>query len=116
MNVISFDIMLNALRHILEGIDDKTLIRYTEILMGFFGYGEYVIDNILTKDERNLFYHFEEMGLLKTKIEEVTISRGKTWRIHYWVLNTDKIMRFVRKEELSPEEVYEKLFGSEEKY
>lgn len=113
MTVISFEIMINALKRVLEGVDDRTIKDYTEILLGFFGYGEYLVDNILSKEERNLFYHFEEKGLLKTKIEEITLSRGKLWRIHYWVLNTEKILTILREKESSPEEIYKKLFETE---
>ena len=33
----------------------------------------------------------EGVGILKTEMEEATIHKGKVWRIHYWILNNDKI-------------------------
>ncbi|MCK5560501.1 MAG: hypothetical protein KAJ51_07910, partial [Thermoplasmata archaeon] len=38
----------------------------------------------------------EEEGLLKTLRDEVTIQKGKVWRIHYWVLRKNEIMKLAK--------------------
>lgn len=62
-----------------------------EYLLGFFGYGTEVIDNVLQPEDRDVFYMLEEEGLLSTRQEEVMVTRGKLWRIHYWILRVDKM-------------------------
>ena len=63
-------------------------------LLGFFGYQDRVIDNMLDPTDRNMFYQFQDWGLLKTISEETTLWDGREWRIHYWLLNTDKILNW----------------------
>jgi hypothetical protein len=41
----------------------------------------------------------EEEGFLTTTQEEVHLKKGKLWRIHYWILKKDQILRLARKEE-----------------
>ncbi|GEM_PF-2483304 len=68
-----------------------------ETVMNFFGFGERIIDNVLDSEERDIFYMFEDAGILKTEREEVSLWNGKNWRINYWVLNKDKIYESVDK-------------------
>ncbi len=70
-------------------------------LLGFFGYQDRVIDNALEPVDRNLFYQFQDWGLLDTESEETTLWDGREWRIHYWKLRTDRIIdsSFFDKEE-----------------
>ena len=35
----------------------------------------------------------EEEGFLTTIQEDVHLTKGKTWRVHYWILKTDQISR-----------------------
>jgi hypothetical protein len=35
----------------------------------------------------------EEEGFLTTTQEEVHLKKGKLWRIHYWILKKDQIIR-----------------------
>ena len=62
-----------------------------DYLISFFGFDSEVIDNLLDMDDRDVFYMLEEAGILTTRQEEVHIRKGKLWRIHYWVLRTDRI-------------------------
>ena len=82
-------------------------------LLGFFGYQDRVIDNMLEPTDRNMFYQFQDWGLLKTISEETTLWDGREWRIHYWLLNTDKILNWTPPEEpdVDPEvvNIYESL-------
>ena len=41
----------------------------------------------------------EEEGFLTTTQEEVHLKKGKLWRIHYWILKKDQILRLARKQE-----------------
>jgi hypothetical protein len=79
-------------------------------VMDFFGYEERILDNRLTPRDRDVFYMLEGMGLLKTEMEEATIQKGKVWRIHYWILNKEKISNLVQ----APDETQEKENGSSE--
>ena len=69
-------------------------------IMDFFGYEERILDNDLTSKDRDIFYMLEGVGILKTEMEEATIQKGKVWRIHYWILNHEKIKQLaMRKKE-----------------
>jgi len=74
-----------------RGISDEELDALAEYVLSFFGYESEVIDNRLDVDDRDVFYMLEEEGLLSTRQEEVFIKKGKLWRIHYWVLRTQRV-------------------------
>jgi hypothetical protein len=61
------------------------------MVLGYFGVEDTVLDNKLTSDDRDHFYRLEEEGLLTSEEEDATVSRGKTWRIHYWLLKKVRI-------------------------
>ncbi|MGA1819524.1 MAG: DUF6015 family protein [Thermoplasmatota archaeon] len=79
-----------------EGTDQEWVEQIAEFVMDFFGYEERILDNRLTPKDRDVFYMLEGLGLLKTEMEEATIQKGKIWRIHYWILNTEKIKELVK--------------------
>ena len=54
------------------------------------------------------------VGVLKAEMEEATIQKGKVWRIHYWILNRDKIASLVRLK--VPEEGAEEIFSEGKVY
>ncbi len=91
-----------------RGISDGELDALAEYVLSFFGYESEVIDNRLDVDDRDVFYMLEEEGLLSTRQEEVFIRKGKLWRIHYWILRTQRIKELARGE--TPE-VVEAAFG-----
>jgi Family of unknown function (DUF6015) len=62
-----------------------------QMVLGYFGVEDSVLDNKLTSDDRDHFYRLEEEGLLSSEEEDATVSRGKTWRIHYWLLKKSRI-------------------------
>ena len=72
-------------------MSEEELDALAEYVLSFFGYESEVIDNRLDPDDRDVFYMLEEAGLLATRQEEVFIKKGKLWRIHYWVLRTQRI-------------------------
>jgi hypothetical protein len=61
------------------------------MVLDYFGPGDTVLDNKLTSEDRDRFYRLEEEGLLTSEEEDATVSRGKTWRIHYWLLKKAKV-------------------------
>src|SRR3990170_792186 len=74
-----------------QDMSDEEIDALAEYVLSFFGYESEVIDNRLDVDDRDVFYMLEEEGLLSTRQEEVFIKKGKLWRIHYWVLRTQRV-------------------------
>ena len=101
LTVVSMDDVVMALRNTLgkKGMAESDIKRLAEYLMSFFGYTSEVIDNRLTSEDRDVFYMLEEEGLLTTTQEEVHLKKGKLWRIHYWILKNDQILRLARQSE-----------------
>ncbi|HUI38840.1 MAG TPA: DUF6015 family protein [Thermoplasmata archaeon] len=91
--------------------------RVARLVLGYFGLHDSVLDNKLSSDDRDQFYRLEEEGLLSSEEEDATVSRGKTWRIHYWLLKKDRIREVgERREEAAPsgaEQVYKDISDSE---
>lgn len=79
--------------------DEEWIDQIASFVMDFFGYEERILDNTLTPRDRDIFYMLEGMGLLKTEMEEATIQKGKVWRIHYWILNHDKIISLLEEDQ-----------------
>ena len=73
------------------------------MVLGYFGLDDSVLDNKLSSDDRDRFYRLEEEGLLSSEEEDATVSRGKTWRIHYWLLKKDRIRDVVQQSTAAPE-------------
>jgi len=98
-----------AMKHTLgrKGMPDAETKRLAEYLMSFFGYTDEVIDNRLTSEDRDVFYMLEEEGFLTTTQEEILIKKGKLWRIHYWILKKDQILRMAKLAEVPVEAVDE---------
>jgi hypothetical protein len=63
-----------------------------EHIINFFGYGTRVIDNMLEPEDRDVFYTMEDLGILETEREETTLFDGREWRIHYWILNVNRVI------------------------
>ncbi len=74
------------------------------MVLGYFGADDSVLDNKLSSDDRDRFYQLEEEGLLSSEEEDATVSRGKTWRIHYWLLQKARIREVGRPGEAPPAE------------
>jgi len=102
-----------------KGMSDSEIKNLADYLMSFFGYTDEVIDNRLTSEDRDVFYMLEEEGLLTTTQEEVLLKKGKLWRIHYWILKKDQIIRLAKSEEDGVErhdevaDVYEQISDEE---
>lgn len=63
-------------------------------IMDLFGFDERIIDNVLEREDRQLFYLLEEEGLLSTEREMTTLYDDRDWMTHYWILRKDAIKRF----------------------
>lgn len=82
-----------------KGMSHEDLEKLAEYILSFFGYTDEVIDNRLTSEDRDVFYMLEEEGFLTTTQEEVHLKKGKLWRIHYWILKKDQILRMAHQDE-----------------
>ena len=116
--VVTYDDLVAALGKLLgkRGMGEEEISKLAIYLLNFFGYSDYIIDNILNTDDRDVFYMLEEEGLLTTEREEIYILKGKVWRIHYWMLRKRKILELSRsidakKEKKAPDEyaVYDEM-------
>ncbi len=121
MTVVTMQQVELALKRTLgkKGMSDEEVKRMADYVMSFFGYTDEVIDNRLTPEDRDVFYMLEEEGLLTTTQEEVLLKKGKLWRIHYWILKKDQIIRLASADEAGkpkeavPEDVYDQLSDEE---
>ncbi len=116
MDIVTYEILYNVLKKLLgKKMEEEDIKQLAEYVINFFGYEDRIIDNILTPADRDVFYYLEELEIVKPMEEEITISKGKLWRIHYWVYRKDKIEEILKRKEEpekeeSPEEFYKKLF------
>jgi len=76
-----------------KNLSPEEINRLAEKIMDLFGFEDQVVDNRLTPEDRDLFYMLEEAGLVTTIEDDVQVQKGKTWRIYYWVLKKDQILR-----------------------
>jgi len=87
--------------------DEHWIEEIAEMVISLYGFDYAVVDNRLKSTERDVFYKLEEEGLVFTKQEEVTIKKGKVWRLHYWFLNRSRILKLSRgEEEIEDEDEY----------
>ncbi len=121
MTVVTMQQVEKALKKTVgkKGMSDPEIKNLAEYVMSFFGYTDEVIDNKLTSEDRDVFYMLEEEGLLTTTQEEVLLKKGKLWRIHYWILKKDQIIRLAKADEAGLKEkdeaadVYEQISDEE---
>ncbi len=121
MTVVTMQQVEKALKKTVgkKGMSDPEIKNLAEYVMSFFGYTDEVIDNKLTSEDRDVFYMLEEEGLLTTTQEEVLLRKGKLWRIHYWILKKDQIIRLARADDEEVEsrdeaaDVYEQVSDEE---
>jgi hypothetical protein len=101
LTVVSMEDVVNALSNTMgkKGMSHEDLEKLAEYILSFFGYTDEVIDNRLTSEDRDVFYMLEEEGFLTTTQEEVHLKKGKLWRIHYWILKKDQILRMACRKE-----------------
>jgi uncharacterized protein DUF6015 len=82
------------------------------MVLGYFGADDAVLDNKLSTEDRDRFYLLEEEGLLTSEEEDATVSRGKTWRIHYWLLRKARIRDVGQSGEAAPSDDASSVYRS----
>ncbi|UCE73614.1 MAG: hypothetical protein JSV56_11395 [Methanomassiliicoccales archaeon] len=82
-----------------KGMDKEEVKKLAEYVMNFFGFDDTVSDNLLKARDRDVFYTLQDVGILTTFQDQITIKKGKIWRIHYWVLKKDEILRLANLKE-----------------
>ncbi len=114
MVVLRRETLISALQNVYgtKGLTRGDVLDLCDFVLDFFGYEDYVLDNVLSPPERDAFYDLEENGVLKTQAEEVTLSKGKVWRVNQWVFRRNKILQFAKMtiEEDGLEKKYEDIF------
>lgn len=105
MESLTIQELIRALKHTdtYSSMSDEELTDLAFYIMGFFGFRERVIDNVLSPHDREIFFSLEEEGLITSVQENSSIPSGKAWRIHYWRLKTRKIRELANRLE-EPEE------------
>ena len=56
-------------------------------------YKNVVIDNYIDNNIRSTFYRLETCGIMSTFCEFVKISTKSYWRIHFWKIDNEKIIK-----------------------
>lgn len=120
IEIVTRDILYAALSKILmkKGMNESEIYEITDYILGFFGFEDYLVDNILTPIDRDIFYYLEECGILKTESMEVNLLKGRQWRIHLWTFRKERIKDIIESKEIIDVEdvrkLYEKLFSEKE--
>jgi len=98
--------MKKAIETVLEDddIEPYSAEDMAEKVMNLFGYDKAITDNLLSSEERDIFYKLEDLDILYTEEESTNLPSGKKWRIHYWVLNERKIRKILDREKEDEEE------------
>jgi len=112
VTTVTFDMLVKAIENSImeeKGLCEEEVREIAQKVLDFFGFENTIIDNVLRPKERDLFYMLEGAGILKTQEEETKIPGGKAWRIHYWVLNMERIIELGKPKE---EEDLEKKVSS----
>lgn len=94
MAAITEDELALAIERTLEAhgkIPPGSSRQVARLVLNYFGLDDSVLDNKVSSEDRDHFYRLEEEGLLSSEEEDATVARGKTWRIHYWLLKKDRI-------------------------
>lgn len=95
MVTITVEDVENALMNTLgkKGMEKEEIRKLAEYMMNFFGFSDTITDNLLKTKDRDVFYTLQDIGILTTSRDQIRIKRGKIWRIHYWVLKKNEILR-----------------------
>ncbi|WP_458328353.1 DUF6015 family protein [Caldiplasma sukawensis] len=114
LNFVRIEELSDAIRKGLslekKKMTNEESFRSAEHLINFFGYSDRVIDNMLEPEDRDAFYTMEDLGILQTEREETTLFDGREWRIHYWILNVERV-RFLVNMKIEKEDA-----GNNEEY
>ncbi|MCK4614093.1 MAG: hypothetical protein KAU14_04750 [Thermoplasmata archaeon] len=116
--LITLDIFKKAITNSMKtpALQEQAAAGLAEHVLNFFGFQDRIIDNMLDPHDRDAFYMLEDVGLLTTEREETGLPDGREWRIHYWVMREDRILKALKmrkkmekKDERSGETIYDKI-------
>ncbi len=94
MAVVTVELLTEAIRHTLVPkvkIPPERAEPLARLVLNYFGTEETLLDNVISADDRDAFYLLEEEGLLASEEEDALVAKGRTWRIHYWLLRKSAI-------------------------
>jgi len=97
MQIITLEDLSKAIANRTE-ISIEEARKEAGFVIDIFGLQDRVIDNVLDPENRQLFYALEKEGMLTTEREETTLYDGREWRIHYWVIRKDVILKYAQDE------------------
>jgi hypothetical protein len=102
MVTITVDDVEKALQNTLgkKGMSEEEIKKLANYVMNFFGFDDTVSDNLLKAKDRDVFYTLQDEGILTTFQDQITIKKGKIWRIHYWVLKKTEILKLANLKEI----------------
>ncbi len=107
--VTTLDKLQEALENVLA-LDSEEAREVALTVLNYFGYSTVIIDNAIDQEDRKIFYHLHDAGLLNTFWETVILPTGRAWRTFYWELDEIAIERALRRRKRRREElVYESL-------
>lgn len=89
---VDFDELRAIIRSSL-GIGEEEAGRIAEVVLSYFGFETHVVDNVLSPEDRKLFYSLYDAGILASHYEETLLENGRIWRIFYWDFDLDSIKR-----------------------
>lgn len=114
MPVMTRDVLIQALEKTYgrKGMAKNDVEELCDFILSFFGYDDYVLDNVLSAPERDVFYNLEEYGFLEPHREEVNIIKGKSWRINQWKYKKNNIYKVAEEQIVEEEDVniYDEIF------
>jgi hypothetical protein len=113
VTITIFDIE-KALKNTLgkKGIEEREIKKLAIFVMNFFGFSDTISDNLLKAKERDVFYMLQDVGILATSQDQISLKKGKIWRIHYWVLKKREILRLANlKDEDETGNEYKRIYN-----
>lgn len=112
MNRIRLEDLRKAIKKVLEenNMDTSQAKDMADRVMSLFGFDKTITDNLLSSDERDIFYMLEDFDILATEEETTNLPSGKNWRIHYWRLKEDKIKEILKEKEEEEEEEHKSIY------
>lgn len=83
MSRITLEDLKKAIEKVLEenDMDPNRAGDMAEKVMNLFGYDRSITDNLLSSEERDVFYELEDFDILTTEEETTSLPSGKKWRI-----------------------------------
>ncbi|MFW6196613.1 MAG: DUF6015 family protein [Thermoplasmatota archaeon] len=112
MNRVRLEDLRKAIRKVLEenNMDTSQAKDMADRVMSLFGFDKAITDNLLSSDERDIFYMLEDFDILATEEETTSLPSGKNWRIHYWRLKEEKIREILKEKEEEEKDESESIY------